>query len=323
MISGFIVDPDRKKMSKSKGNVVTPMDLLVEHGSDAVRYWAASARLGADAAFEVGQMKIGRRLAIKVLNASKFALSFGLDPETGEGQVLLDPSAVTVALDRAMLAGLAAVTEQATAAFEAYDHTRALEVTETFFWTFCDDYLELVKDRANKVMFDDQESERLLRGFLSRRLMERGLICRADDRDEPVIQLSPPLIATRDELGEIVQILDQVLTEATDDVLASWRGDYGRWLTDGSIGAWRDGELVGAVLTVADAPWPDVPRGPFIIDLFVVPDARRRGIGRALVQSVRRRLDTSIGLRVDDTAPEARALYASIGFRTADLDDTP
>ncbi|MBE1876303.1 valine--tRNA ligase [Myceligenerans pegani] len=147
-ISGWILDPDRKKMSKSKGNVVTPMDLLVEHGSDAVRYWAASARLGADAAFEVGQMKIGRRLAIKVLNASKFALSFGLDPESGGGEILLDPAAVTVDLDRAMLAGLATVAEQATAAFEAYDHTRALEVTETFFWTFCDDYLELVKDRA-------------------------------------------------------------------------------------------------------------------------------------------------------------------------------
>ncbi|WP_454859619.1 valine--tRNA ligase [Promicromonospora soli] len=144
-VNGWILDPDRKKMSKSKGNVVTPMDLLVEHGSDAARYWAASARFGTDAVFEVGQMKIGRRLAIKVLNASKFALSFG----GGAGsEIALDPAAVTVALDRSMLAGLADVVEQATAALETYDHARALELTETFFWTFCDDYLELVKDRA-------------------------------------------------------------------------------------------------------------------------------------------------------------------------------
>ncbi|MBZ2196095.1 valine--tRNA ligase [Occultella gossypii] len=145
-ISGWILDPDRKKMSKSKGNVVTPLAMLEEHGSDAVRYWATSARLGTDASFDPQrptQIKIGRRLAIKVLNASKFALSFA-----GDSPVRLDPDAVTEPIDRAILRGLADVVDTATAALDAYDHTQALEVAETFFWTFCDDYLELVKDRA-------------------------------------------------------------------------------------------------------------------------------------------------------------------------------
>jgi valyl-tRNA synthetase len=135
-ISGWVLDPDRKKMSKSKGNVVTPMDLLEAHGSDGVRYWAASGRSGTDTTFDPGQMKVGRRLAIKLLNASKFVLA---KPEPH--------GPVTAAVDRGLLTALAGIVRDSTADLDQYNYTRVLERTESFFWSFCDDYLELVKGR--------------------------------------------------------------------------------------------------------------------------------------------------------------------------------
>ena len=140
-ISGWILDPDRKKMGKSVGNAVTPLDYLEKYSTDAVRYWAGSARLGADTIFSEEQMKVGRRLAIKILNASRFVLSRMDGTETATPI----PAQGFTALDAAMLARLAAVVDEATAEFDSYDHARALEVTESFFWSYCDDYLELVK----------------------------------------------------------------------------------------------------------------------------------------------------------------------------------
>jgi valyl-tRNA synthetase len=135
-ISGWVLDPDRKKMSKSKGNVVTPMDLLEAHGSDGVRYWAASGRSGTDTTFDPGQMKVGRRLAMKLLNASRFVLA---QPEP--------QGPVTAAVDRGLLTTLAGIVRESTADLDLYNYTRVLERTESFFWSFCDDYLELVKGR--------------------------------------------------------------------------------------------------------------------------------------------------------------------------------
>ena len=138
-LSGWILDPDRKKMSKSKGNVVTPSDLFDQYGSDAVRYWAACARPGVDTTFSEDQMKVGRKLATKLLNLTKFVL--------GSGELSGD-SKPTDLIDHAMLTRLAAVVDEATTALEQFDYARALERTEAFFWWFCDDYVELVKTRA-------------------------------------------------------------------------------------------------------------------------------------------------------------------------------
>jgi valyl-tRNA synthetase len=141
-INGWILDPDRKNMSKSKGNIVTPAALIAAHGADGVRYWACRAAPGTDTAVDEPQMRIGRRLAVKLLNASKFVIGLGAADESGAGTLVTEP------IDRAMLGRLNTVIDAATGAFEAYQYQQALERSETFFWQFCDDYVELVKDRA-------------------------------------------------------------------------------------------------------------------------------------------------------------------------------
>jgi valyl-tRNA synthetase len=137
-ISGWVLDPDRKKMSKSRGNVTTPAEPLDRFGPDAVRYWAASARLGVDTAYDSGQLRVGRRLAVKLLNVARFVL----------GLPMPDGAEPTAAVDRAALARLADTVEAATAAFDRYDHAAALAAAETYAWWFCDDHVELVKSRA-------------------------------------------------------------------------------------------------------------------------------------------------------------------------------
>ncbi|UJR80976.1 valine--tRNA ligase [Sandaracinus amylolyticus] len=151
VISGWILDPDRKKMSKSAGNVVTPIDLLDTYTSDAVRYWAASARLGTDTQFasdqELKNKKWragleGKRLVTKLFNAGKFVLGQTADaPASGHG--------ITHELDRAFVAELRALIERTSASFAELDYAHALQETEQFFWSrFTDTYLELAKIRA-------------------------------------------------------------------------------------------------------------------------------------------------------------------------------
>jgi valyl-tRNA synthetase len=139
-ISGFVYDPERKKLSKSAGNSPEDPDALIaKHGADAVRYWAAGGRPGTDIPLDLNQFKIGRRLAIKVLNASRFVLGLGEAPEGAT------PSAP---LDLAILDAWRTTVAEATAAFDEYEYTRAIERIETRFWSFCDDELELLKSRA-------------------------------------------------------------------------------------------------------------------------------------------------------------------------------
>jgi valyl-tRNA synthetase len=145
VISGWILDPDRKKMSKSRGNVVTPNHLLERYSSDAVRYWAARARLGVDTAYDEAVFGNGKRLVIKLFNAAKFVAGHVL----GQDLIALSPAHITAPLDQSFIARLRETVRRAGEEFDAFEFAGALQVIEDFFWAdLCDNYLELIKARA-------------------------------------------------------------------------------------------------------------------------------------------------------------------------------
>lgn len=145
-ISGFIVDPDRKKMSKSKGNVVTPENLIVEYSADAVRYWAGKARLGSDTIYDTSLFLIGKKLVNKIYNVGNFVKTI-LD-KSGQDYSDFTLSNINQPVDLALVEQMNSLLSKSTEAFEHYDYSTALLQTEELFWKYCDYYIELVKARA-------------------------------------------------------------------------------------------------------------------------------------------------------------------------------
>ena len=169
VISGWILDPDRKKMSKSQGNVVTPEPLIDEYGADSVRYWAARARLGVDTAYDEQVFKVGKKLCTKMFNAAKFAIGQFCDVDAAN----LTPDAITQEVDRAMIAELRPLLRRATVAFDAFDYAQALSVIEDFFWRMlCDNYLEIAKPRT----YDEELTAERLSACATLRLSLRMIV---------------------------------------------------------------------------------------------------------------------------------------------------
>jgi len=151
MISGWCLAADKTKMSKSKGNVITPVELIEDKGSDAVRYWASTSRLATDTAFSEDLLKIGRKLTTKLWNASNFA-SINLNKIEGTPTTAAQDfksGKISEPLDLWILSRLNQCITKATKQFEQFEYCDARVAIEDFFWNdFCDNYLELVKARA-------------------------------------------------------------------------------------------------------------------------------------------------------------------------------
>lgn len=169
VLSGWILDPDRKKMSKSHGNVVTPEPLIEQHGADSVRYWSAKARLGVDTAYDEQAFKVGRKLCTKLFNASKFAIMQLQNIDRG----LLRKEAIQNPIDIAIINELKTTIQRATESFEGFDYAQALMLTEEFFWSvFCDNYLEIIKPRVYQTGVTDER----ISACSSLRLIHRAIV---------------------------------------------------------------------------------------------------------------------------------------------------
>lgn len=138
MISGWVLDPDRKKMSKSKGNVATPDKFLEDYAADGVRYWSANARLGRDTAVDEKVMKTGRKLVTKLYNASKFVFSYPAEIDAG----------ISEDIDVSFMMELETIVQDVSGDYQQYRFSEGLKRTEDFFYkSFTDIYLELAKAR--------------------------------------------------------------------------------------------------------------------------------------------------------------------------------
>jgi valyl-tRNA synthetase len=147
MISGLVLDPERQKISKSKGNAPSnPSELIAQHGADAVRFWALSAKLGTDYPYNEEDLAAGRRLCVKLWNASKLVLGHLKDFDRPAWRSA--PRAEPRAVDRGILLRLASTTADATVLLDAYEFGLAKQRVGEFFWgDFCDNWLEMAKDR--------------------------------------------------------------------------------------------------------------------------------------------------------------------------------